>query len=135
DFHDISENIPLMARVYPNGLADVNHFHAAGGIGYMIGQLLEAGLLHADVRTINGTGLNGYTTEPKLDGRRVRWEAGAKESLNDKILRPASAPFARTGGVKQLEGNLGRGVIKVSAVAQERHVIEAKARVFTDQEQ
>ncbi|MDP0925596.1 phosphogluconate dehydratase [Paracoccus onubensis] len=135
DFHDISENVPLMARVYPNGLADVNHFHAAGGIGYMIGQLLEAGLLHADVRTINGTGLNGYTAEPKLDGKRVRWEAGAKESLNDKILRPASAPFARTGGVKQLEGNLGRGVIKVSAVAQERHVIEAKARVFTDQEQ
>ncbi|RJE88052.1 phosphogluconate dehydratase [Paracoccus onubensis] len=135
DFHDISENVPLMARVYPNGLADVNHFHAAGGIGYMIGQLLEAGLLHADVRTINGTGMNGYTAEPKLDGRRVRWEAGAKESLNDKILRPASAPFARTGGLKQLEGNLGRGVIKVSAVAQERHVIEAKARVFTDQEQ
>ena len=135
DFNDISETVPLMARVYPNGLADVNHFHAAGGIGYMIGQLLEAGLLHADVRTVNGTGLDGYTTEPKLVAGRVRWEAGEKDSLNDRILRPASNPFARSGGLKQLEGNLGRGVIKISAVAQERHVIEAKARVFTDQEQ
>ncbi|MBC9245214.1 phosphogluconate dehydratase [Paracoccus sp. 11-3] len=135
DFHDISEAVPLMARVYPNGLADVNHFHAAGGIGYMIGQLLEAGLLHPDVKTINGTGLDGYTAEPKLDGARIRWDAGAKDTLNDKILRPASEPFAKTGGLKQLEGNLGRGVIKVSAVAPERHIIEAKARVFSDQEQ
>ncbi|MDN5569216.1 MAG: phosphogluconate dehydratase, partial [Paracoccus sp. (in: a-proteobacteria)] len=134
DFHDLSENVPLMARVYPNGLADVNHFHAAGGLGYMIGQLLEAGLLHPDVKTINGTGLDGYTAEPKLDGARVRWEAGAKESLNDRILRPASDPFAKSGGLKQLQGNLGRGVIKISAVAPERHVIEAKARVFSDQE-
>ncbi|RJL21153.1 phosphogluconate dehydratase [Paracoccus siganidrum] len=135
DFHDISESVPLMARVYPNGLADVNHFHAAGGLGYMIGQLLEAGLLHPDVKTINGTGLDGYTAEPKLDGDRIRWEAGASETLNDKILRPATDPFAQTGGLKQLQGNLGRGVIKVSAVAPERHVIEAKARVFSDQEQ
>lgn len=135
DFHDISEAVPLMARVYPNGLADVNHFHAAGGIGYMIGQLLEAGLLHPDVKTINGTGLDGYTAEPKLDGDRVRWEEGSRDTLNDKILRPASNPFARTGGLKQLGGNLGRGVIKVSAVAAERHVIEAKARVFSDQDQ
>ncbi|MGR3447463.1 MAG: phosphogluconate dehydratase, partial [Paracoccus sp. (in: a-proteobacteria)] len=134
DFHDLSEAVPLMARVYPNGLADVNHFHAAGGLGYMIGQLLEAGLLHPDVRTINGTGLDGYTAEPKLDGDRLRWEAGSKDTLNDRILRPVSDPFARTGGLKQLEGNLGRGVIKVSAVAEERHVIEAKARVFSDQE-
>ena len=135
DFHDISESVPLMARVYPNGLADVNHFHAAGGLGYMIGQLLDAGLLHPDVKTINGTGLDGYTAEPKLDGTRIRWEKGARESLNDRILRPATDPFAQTGGLKQLQGNLGRGVIKVSAVAPERHVIEAKARVFSDQEQ
>ncbi len=134
DFHDISETVPLMARVYPNGLADVNHFHAAGGLGYMIGKLLDAGLLHEDVKTITGAGLNSYTAEPKLDGDRIRWEAGAPDSLNDKILRPASDPFARTGGLKQLQGNLGRGVIKVSAVAPERHVIEAKARVFSDQE-
>ncbi|MGZ3216969.1 phosphogluconate dehydratase [Paracoccus sp. T5] len=134
DFHDLSENVPLMARVYPNGLADVNHFHAAGGLGYMIGQLLEAGLLHADVKTINGTGLDGYTAEPKLDGARIRWEQGARDTLNDKILRPASDPFAATGGLRQLEGNLGRGVIKISAVSPERRLIEARARVFQDQE-
>ncbi len=135
DFHDISESVPLMARVYPNGLADVNHFHAAGGIGYMIGQLLEAGLLHADVKTIHGTGLDGYTVEPKLDGEAIRWEEGSRDSLNDRILRPAHHPFAKTGGLKQLQGNLGRGVIKTSAVAEERHLIEAKARVFSDQDQ
>ncbi|MFV0408497.1 MAG: phosphogluconate dehydratase [Paracoccus sp. (in: a-proteobacteria)] len=135
DFHDISDAVPLMARVYPNGLADVNHFHAAGGLGYMIGHLLEAGLLHEDVRTIAGGGLDRYVSEPKLKDGQVRWEAGPRESLNDKILRPASDPFAPIGGLKQLEGNLGRGVIKISAVASERHLIEAPARVFTDQDQ
>ncbi|MFV0294245.1 MAG: phosphogluconate dehydratase [Paracoccus sp. (in: a-proteobacteria)] len=135
DFNDISDTVPLMARVYPNGLADVNHFHAAGGLGYMIRHLLESGLLHEDVRTIAGGGLDRYTTEPKLKDGRVSWQEGSSTSLNDKILRPATDPFAPTGGLKQLEGNLGRGVIKVSAVAPERHVIEAPARVFTDQEQ
>ncbi|WBU59329.1 phosphogluconate dehydratase [Paracoccus albus] len=135
DFNDISDAVPLMARVYPNGLADVNHFHAAGGLGYMIRHLLEAGMLHEDVRTVAGGGLNRYTTEPKLKDGRVIWEDGPKESLNEKILRPVSDPFAKSGGLKQLEGNLGRGVIKVSAVAPERHIIEAPARVFSDQEQ
>ena len=134
DFHDLSENVPLMARVYPNGLADVNHFHAAGGLGYMIGQLLEAGLLHPDVKTITGSGLDSYVREPKLDGDTIRWEDGARTTLNDRILRPAGDPFAATGGLKQLQGNLGRGVIKISAVAPERHLIEARARVFQDQE-
>ncbi|WP_411837052.1 phosphogluconate dehydratase [Paracoccus sp. ME4] len=134
DFHDLSETVPLMARVYPNGLADVNHFHAAGGLGYMIGQLLEAGLLHPDVKTIAGSGLDGYVREPKLDGQAIRWEDGARATLNDRILRPASDPFAATGGLKQLQGNLGRGVIKISAVAPERHLIEARARVFSDQD-
>ncbi|MFN4059233.1 MAG: phosphogluconate dehydratase [Paracoccus hibiscisoli] len=134
DFHDLSENVPLMARVYPNGLADVNHFHAAGGLGYMIGQLLEAGLLHPDVKTITGSGLDSYVREPKLDGDAIRWEDGARTTLNDRILRPASDPFAASGGLKQLQGNLGRGVIKISAVAPERHLIEARARVFQDQE-
>ncbi|ODT60941.1 MULTISPECIES: phosphogluconate dehydratase [Paracoccus] len=134
DFHDLSENVPLMARVYPNGLADVNHFHAAGGLGYMIGQLLEAGLLHPDVKTITGSGLDSYVREPKLDGTAIRWEDGARTTLNDRILRPASDPFAASGGLKQLQGNLGRGVIKISAVAPERHLIEARARVFQDQE-
>lgn len=135
DFHDLSETVPLMARVYPNGLADVNHFHAAGGLGFMIGQLLEAGLLHPDVKTIAGGGLDQYGSEPKLKDGRIEWVEGARETLNDKILRPADNPFAATGGLKQLSGNLGRGVIKVSAVAPERHVIEAPARVFADQEE
>ena len=134
DFNDLSDVVPLLARVYPNGLADVNHFHASGGLGFTIGQLLEGGLLHPDVKTINGTGLDGYVAEPKLDGARIRWEDGARQSLNDKIVRPITDPFAKTGGLKQLKGNLGRGVIKTSAVAPERHIIEAKARVFEDQE-
>ena len=134
DFADISDAVPLMAKVYPNGLADVNHFHAAGGLGYMIGQLLDQGLLHPDTKTILGTGLEAYRQEPKLKGRRLVWESGAAESLNEKILRPAASPFAPVGGLKQLSGNLGRGVIKISAVAPERHVIEAPARIFHDQE-
>ena len=133
DFSDISDVVPLMARVYPNGLADVNHFHAAGGLGYMIGELLDAGLLHPDVRTVAGEGLVRYTREPKLKDGALVWEDGARESLNDKILRPAADPFQATGGLKQLTGSLGHGVIKVSAVRPDRHVIEAKARVFHDQ--
>ena len=134
DFADISEAVPLMAKVYPNGLADVNHFHAAGGLGYMIGQLLDAGLLHPDAKTVAGDGLALYRQEPKLIDGKLVWQDGAADTLNDKILRPASNPFAKSGGLKQLSGNLGRGVIKVSAVAPERHVIEAPARIFHDQE-
>ncbi|QCO56762.1 phosphogluconate dehydratase (plasmid) [Pseudorhodobacter turbinis] len=134
DFADISEAVPLMAKVYPNGLADVNHFHAAGGLGFMIGELLDAGLLHPDTKTILGKGLEAYRGEPKLQGDALVWEEGARNSLNEKILRPVSAPFAAVGGLKQLSGNLGRGVIKVSAVAPERHVIEAPARIFHTQE-
>ncbi|MBM1219144.1 phosphogluconate dehydratase [Ponticoccus sp. SC2-23] len=133
DFSDISSVTPLMAKVYPNGLADVNHFHAAGGLGYMIGQLLDAGLLHEDVTTVAGDGLSLYTQEPKLEDGKVVYAAGAGETLNDKILRPASDPFQSTGGLVQLAGNLGRAVIKTSAVAPERHVIEAPARIFHDQ--
>ena len=133
DFGDLSGAVPLMAKVYPNGLADVNHFHAAGGLGFMIGELLAAGLLHADVKTIAGDGLALYAQEPKLKGGKLVWEDGTDTSLNDKILRPAATPFAVTGGLTQLNGNLGRGVIKVSAVAPERHVIEAPCRIFHDQ--
>jgi phosphogluconate dehydratase len=133
DFADISAATPLMARVYPNGLADVNHFHAAGGLGYMIGELLDAGLLHPDTQTVAGTGLAHYTREPKLDGGSLTWVDGARQTLNDKILRPASDPFQKTGGLVDLEGNLGRAVMKVSAVAPERHAIEAPAAVFHDQ--
>lgn len=134
DFGEISDAVPLMAKVYPNGLADVNHFHAAGGLGFMIGQLLDAGLLHPDTKTILGDGLEAYRQEPKLQGDTLVWENGAAETLNDKILRPAATPFAPVGGLKQLSGNLGRGVIKVSAVAPERHIIEAPARIFHSQE-
>ncbi len=133
DFEDISHAVPLMAKVYPNGLADVNHFHAAGGIGYMMGQLTDAGLLHADAKTILGDGLRLYRTEPKLRDGRLAWEPGPVTSLNDKILRSAADPFATTGGLRQLTGNLGRGVIKVSAVAPERHIVEAPCRIFHDQ--
>ncbi|NUB43027.1 phosphogluconate dehydratase [Fertoebacter nigrum] len=133
DFADLSDVVPLMAKVYPNGLADVNHFHAAGGLGYMMGQLMDAGLLHADAKTVLGEGLSLYRQEPKLKDGALTWEPGAPDTLNDKILRPASAPFQPTGGLKQLSGNLGRGVMKVSAVAPERHVVEAPARVFHDQ--
>ena len=134
DFAALSAVTPLMAKVYPNGLADVNHFHAAGGLGFMIGELLDAGLLHPDTTTVAGDGLTHYTKEPKLQGDHVEWHDGAGKSLNDKILRPAHDAFQPSGGLKSLEGNLGRGVIKTSAVAPERHVIEAKARVFHDQE-
>ncbi|MBL3561605.1 phosphogluconate dehydratase [Rhodovulum sulfidophilum] len=135
DFARLSEITPLMARVYPNGLADVNHFHAAGGLGYMIGELLEAGLLHPDTLTVAGDGLARYTQEPKLVDGRLTWSEGAGESLNDKILRTAADPFQKTGGLRALDGNLGRGIIKTSAVAPERHVIEAPARIFQDQEE
>jgi phosphogluconate dehydratase len=135
DFAELSDATPLMARVYPNGLADVNHFHAAGGLGYMIGELLDAGLLHDDTRTVAGDGLARYTDEPKIIDGALVWEKGTGESLNDKILRPATDPFQPTGGLRRLSGNLGTGVMKISAVAPERHVIEAPARVFHGQEE
>ncbi len=134
DFADLSAAVPLLARVYPNGLADVNHFHAAGGVAYLIGELLGAGLLHPDVATVAGDGLHLYAQEPRLIDGQLVWQAGPRESLNDRILRPAADPFAPTGGIVQLAGNLGRGVIKVSAVPEDRHAIEAPARVFHDQE-
>ena len=133
DFEDISQAVPLMAKVYPNGLADVNHFHAAGGLGFMMRDLMDAGLMHADARTVMGDGLGHYRLEPRLKDGALTWADAATTSLNDKILRPAADPFAKTGGLRQLTGNLGRGVIKVSAVAPERHIIEARARVFHSQ--
>ena len=133
DFEDISQAVPLMAKVYPNGLADVNHFHAAGGLGFMMRDLMDAGLMHADARTVMGDGLGHYRLEPRLKDGALTWADAATTSLNDKILRPAANPFAKTGGLRQLTGNLGRGVIKVSAVAPERHIIEARARVFHSQ--
>lgn len=134
DFADLSEVTPLIARVYPNGLADVNHFHAAGGLGYVIGELLDAGLLHPDTLTVAGQGLENYMQEPKLDNGELVWRPGTRESLNDKIVRPASDPFQRTGGLSRMTGSLGTGVMKVSAVAPEHRVVEAPVRVFSDQD-
>ena len=133
DFAAISEVAPLLAKVYPNGLADVNHFHAAGGLTFMMSQLLDAGLLHEDVQTIMGPGLAHYTKEPKLRDGALSWEDGPSASLNEKILRPARDPFQPTGGLSQLKGNLGRGVMKISAVAPEARIIRAPARVFDNQ--
>ena len=134
DFDDISKVVPLMAKVYPNGLADVNHFHAAGGLQYMIGNLLDAGLLHDDVKTVAGDSLSPYREEPELKAGKVAYRDGPLKSHNEKILRPASDPFQPTGGLVQLAGNLGRGVMKASAVAPERHIVEAPAKVFHTQD-
>lgn len=134
DFAKISAAVPLMAKVYPNGLADVNHFHAAGGLSYMIGQLLDAGLLHDDSETVMGTGLSAYAADPHLGEDGLTWHPAPATSQNEKILRSASDPFQPTGGLAALDGNLGRGMIKVSAVAPERQIITAPVRVFHDQE-
>ena len=127
--------VPLLARVYPNGKADVNHFHAAGGMGFLIRELLGAGLLHADVRTVGGADLHAYTREPVLEDGRLGWREAPAESGDDTVLRPASNPFSADGGLRVLRGNLGRSVIKVSAVAPDRQVVEAPAMVFSTQQQ
>ena len=134
DFADLSEVVPLLARVYPNGLADVNHFHAAGGLGFMIGELLKGGLLHPDTKTAAGTGLEHYTTEPFLDNGALTWRAGTDASLNEAIVRPLETPFQENGGLSHLTGNLGTAVMKISAVALEHRVIEAPVQVFHDQD-
>mgnify|MGYP001816272917 CR=1 FL=1 len=133
DFSELSAITPLVARVYPNGSADVNHFHAAGGTGYVIRTLLENGLLHEDVKTNWGPGLSRYSQEPQLADGQLHYVPGVAQSADLEVLRPASAPFSPEGGLSLLEGNLGRSVIKVSAVAPEHRLIEAPARVFEDQ--
>jgi phosphogluconate dehydratase len=133
DFSDISSVTPLLARVYPNGTADINQFHAAGGMAFITRELLLAGLLHGDTITVAGTGLGAYTQEPWLDGDRIAWRDGARESLDETILRPVSAPFEMEGGIRLLQGNLGRGVIKISSVPPDRRTIDAPAAVFESQ--
>jgi len=133
DFAELSAVVPLLARIYPNGKADVNHFHAAGGTAFLVRELLEAGLMHPDVRTVAGKGLEAYTEEPTLAGGELSWRPGPTESLDLDVLRPASDPFAPDGGLRMLSGNLGRAVIKTSAVAPEHRLVEAPARVFDDQ--
>ena len=133
DMAELSEVVPTLAHVYPNGKADINHFHAAGGTALLIRELLDAGLLHDNVATVAGPGLRRYTEEPFLDGERLVWRAGAVASLDESILRPAARPFSPEGGLRLLQGNLGRAVMKVSAVAAEHQVVETPARVFHDQ--
>ena len=134
DFAEISKVIPLLAKVYPNGLADVNHFHAAGGLGLVITELLGASLLHSDTQTIMGTGLEAYTKEPKIIDGELDWHSGVSSSLNSKIISTASEPFQETGGLADLNGNLGSAVMKVSAVEKSRRKITAPVRVFNDQQ-
>ena len=135
DFDRLSEVVPLLTRVYPNGTADINHFHAAGGMAFLIGQLLDAGLLHRDVLTVMGRGLETYRNEPVLERGELRWRGGPGKSLDEDVLRPVGSPFSPHGGLRLLTGNLGRGVIKVSAVAPSLQQITAPARVFDEPHQ
>lgn len=136
DFADLAEVTPLLTRIYPNGSADVNHFHAAGGMGLLIRELLDAGLLHREARTVWGEGLSDYTVEPRLDDDgAIAWSPAPERSSDPLVLRGAEDPFQATGGLRVLEGPLGRAVIKTSAVAPDRHLIEAPARVFHSQEE
>ena len=127
DFADLSEVTPLLARVYPNGQADVNHFHAAGGMGYVIAELLDAGLLDGGAATVSGDSLADYAREPLLSDNGLVWRDAPSTSLDTDILRPAGDPHAPNGGLRMLDGNLGKAVIKISAVAEERRLIEAPA--------
>jgi len=136
DFADLAHAVPLLARVYPNGAADVNQFHAAGGMPFLIGELLDAGLLHGDVRTVLGDGLEAYRQHAALDGQgALHWIAAPRQSGDAAILRGVKEPFRADGGLCVLDGNLGRAAIKVSAVPPDRLLIEAPARVFSEQEQ
>ena len=133
DFSELSACVPLLARIYPNGRSDVNHFHAAGGMGYLISQLLDAGLLHEDVLTVSGRGLARYRDEPFLqDDGMLAWRP-APPSADPSVLRPVAEPFSQDGGLKVLAGNLGRAVIKTSAVKPQHRVVEAPALVFDTQ--
>jgi phosphogluconate dehydratase len=134
DFADLSAVVPLLARVYPNGPADINHFHAAGGVAFVIGELLDAGLMHPDVETVAGFGLGRHRDEPYLDAAgELRRRPAARGSRDETVLRPAHDPFSPEGGIRVLDGALGRAVMKVSAVAPEHRVVTAPARVFDDQ--
>jgi len=134
DFSDLSSVIPTLTRIYPNGNADVNHFHAAGGLGFTMATLLNAGLLHDDVQTIMGPGLQNFCREPVLEEKAIGWKPVAKQSLDTNVLRPVNQPFNAEGGLRLVKGNLGRAVIKTSAVEAKFHRIEAPARVFDSQQ-
>lgn len=134
DFSDLSAVVPLLAKVYPNGEADINHFQAAGGVAYLVRELLSGGLLHEDVMTVVGRGLSRYTQEPFVENDKLVWREGTQTSLDEAVLSTVAKPFSADGGLKLMQGNLGRGVIKVSAVAPENQIVEAPAVVFDDQD-
>ena len=134
DFSDLSDVTPLLARIYPNGSADVNHFHAAGGLAFIIRELIDAGVMHGDVKTVMGKGLSAFAAEPFLDNETVGWRPIAEASGNEEILRPADNPFSEMGGLALLKGNIGRACIKVSAVKPENRVVKAPAIVFSSQQ-
>jgi phosphogluconate dehydratase len=134
DFAELSAVVPLLARVYPNGSADVNHFHAAGGMGFLMRELMNNGLLHNDVTTVMGQGLQAYTQEPWLDQGVLAWREVPNTSADTSVLRPVAEPFSADGGLRLLQGNLGRSVVKVSAVKPEHRVVRAPAVVVSDQQ-
>ena len=133
DLDRLSSVVPLIARVYPNGSGDVNHFQAAGGVGYVVRTLLEHGLLHGDILTVAGESLSDYAREPALDGEKLVWRDAPEKPLDETMLRPADRPFLPDGGMRLVQGNLGRATFKTSAVDRERWTIEAPARIFSDQ--
>ena len=134
DFNAMSAVVPLLTRIYPNGEADVNHFHAAGSTGFVIRELLQAGVVHEDVTTILGHGLGAHCQEPFIEGGRAVWKPAPEKSADADVLRPAADPFSPDGGLKLLTGNLGRAVIKISAVKPQHRLVEAPAMVFDSQE-
>ena len=134
DLDELSAAVPLIARVYPNGSGDVNHFHAAGGIGFVIRELLDAGLLHRDIMTVGADDLTGYGQEPVMDGDALSWRDSPAMSGDDAMLRPPATPFMADGGMRLVQGNLGRATFKTSAVDPSRWITEAPARVFHSQE-
>lgn len=134
DFSDLSAVVPSLCKVYPNGSADINHFQAAGGMGFLIKTLLDAELLHPDVKTIVGDGLAAYSQEPYLDQNTLKWRPAPGNSLDESILRSANNPFSKTGGLNLMTGNLGRSVIKTSAVKDEHLAVTAPAMVFDRQD-
>ncbi len=134
DFAELSAVTPTLAQVYPNGLADVNHFHAAGGLGFVIRELLDNGLLHEDVKTILGDGLNHYCNEPFIENNKLTWKPAQSKTLERNIIRPVSEPFDQEGGIRVVNGNMGRAVVKISAVDPTNYAIKAPARVFLSQD-
>jgi phosphogluconate dehydratase len=134
DFSELSEVVPSIARVYPNGAADVNHFHAAGGMSFVMSTLLKNGLLHEDVNTIIGRGLNLFLNEPQIRDGKLTWGKGIDKSLNESIIRPADNPFSKEGGLLVIDGNIGRAVVKTSAIENKEVSFNAPVIVFDEQE-